>query len=1095
MRTHILAVAVLAVLAFAALAAVAGAQTISLASDGGLVAPSTLTIIHINMTEAVPVTTASTVFVVANITIPAGFEVLYANITYNTSAAAPVVIKWDPVTRNMTVNVSVTSLPYNDLNITLVLLPVSPTANGTIAVTYYYNESTTYTAFLAASATLTVNASSVAAPYTPPAGISYGKRLCVIVAGENEAYALLQLLNDVQLSYVNGTLLNDTVLCAAANETLATSLPLLNISMPAVITASFGTVNRSAAAPAGLVLQSLPVYELVAPTSGSLGVVGVLGSTTTINYMEVNATSAFLVGGSAAEVHLNATTYMLVYGSVVDSLYLNATANSTEADILSSNVTSTLELVNASGVSGAKAYIAFSYVPAKFTSDTGWAAPVIVMSSTSILSPDTYGSNELVNLVGIYGTPSAKYAEVAVTLPPSAGSNMIIYQLQLGYDRLSQWYSGAIAPSELSGILVKNSYAEQTAAFLYATIPSSYVASIQGSLALPTASTVLAVEVGTSGASTKMYCCGSPVTSFNVSISPTTPVMLYLVAPAHKPEVEVMGSGIGDELVVIEADVGPSLLLPGTLNVTLESNATGATLTAAMVNLTGSLSYTGTPLVVSKLYGSPSSGVYNATITVYQPAGGVLYDGLTIYYELLVPNETAAYNLTLSEYFVSSATPVELTVESSTVYRVASYARMTGVYVPTPMAARLYLPLLAAVYNITPISYTGFGAAYAGNSTFTPYGKLLLLTDLPEEDAGLIEVKVVTADNRFALIGVGGVREVNTSIVNVTVPVKTCLVNVKLYAGEGVEFNSTGGYIPAVKILGSMVEAPVVAVNASTFMVKDSSISGNLSLAAEYSGVVVGGSLAGGLRVVNGTIYIFYANLAGVTSVTVSGGALKVYLPAAYSSAVQPYLVEPVTITPLATGLAAATGKTSVSVTAGAVAASAEFTTAPSTPTYLVAAQVAPMGVMQPPVTTTGSITVADVAVVGATPSTVYVTFKVSPSACLSYTAGQLASITKFYVYNATLGKWVEAEPAAVTASTTYCTVTAEFTASSTPPARAFTGVPVAAFTPIQMRVVGVTVYPFRLAVAAATAARLVYAAVAALLAAMLAAYIAARRL
>ncbi len=1087
----------LLLLALAALIAAipaAHAQTITLASDGGLVAPFTPTIIHVNMTQALNVT-ATTVYVVVNVTIPQGFELLYMNVTYNTTAAQPVEIKWDPASRNITVNVSVTSLPYNDLNLTLVLLPVSTSASGTIAATYYYNQSTSYTVLLSASASLSVNATAVPAPYKPMAEISYGySMLCVTIAGGNEAYAMLQLLNDVQLSYVNGTLLNDTVLCVAGNETLASSIPLLNISMPEYINASFGA-NTTTAAPAGLVLVSLPVYDLEAPTSGSLEVAGVLGSTTTINYMEVNASNAFLVGGSASEVHLNATTYMLVYGAVVTDLYLNATANNTEADILSSNVTGTLELVNASGVTGAEAYIAFSYVPAKYTSDTGWGTPTIVLSDTSILG-NVYGSSGLLALIGVYGTPSASYATVAVTLPPSTGSNTILYKLELGYDKLDAWYTGNVTPAELAGILVKSSYAEQTEAYIYATIPSGYVASYQENVTLPSASTVLAVAVGTGGASTRMYCCSGPVTSFAANVSSTNPVMLYLAAPAHKPAIEVAGTSVGNELVVVEADVGPSILLPGAFNVTLESNATGATLTAAMVNLTGSsLSYTGTPIVVSRLYGGSSSGVYNATIVVYPPSGGVLYDGLKVYYELLVPNETTAYNLTLREYFVSNATPVEMTLESSTVYSVSSYARMMGVYVPTPRAAMLYLPLLAAVYNITPVSYVGYGAAYAGNSTFTPYGKLLLLTDLPKEYAPLIEVKVATADGRFALIGVGGVREVNASIVNVTVPVKTCFINVKLYADNAVEVNSTSGYIPMVKIVGSEVEAPVVAVNASTFTVKDSSVSGNVSLAAEYDGVVVGGSLAGNLTVVNGTVYVFYANLSGVTSVSAATTQLKVYLPVAYSGVVAPYLVEPVTVAPLAKTVASATGATSATAKAGRVTVTVEFTTAPTTPTYVVAAQLAPTGAMKPPVKGSGSISVADVAVVGATPSKVYVTLPVAPSACIRYTASQIASMTKFYVYNATLGQWVEVKPASVTVNTAYCTVTAEFNATSTPPASAFTGVPVAAFTPTPLRVVGVNVYPFRYAVAAAESARLVYAALAALLATLLAVYLAARRL
>ncbi len=1091
-------IALSTLLALALLGAAATAQMITLASDGSLVPPYTPIVVHVNMTQAVTVTASATspVFVVLNITIPPGFEVLWVNVTYNTTAATPVAIKWDAATRNMTVNVSVTSTPYNDLNVTLVLYPVSTSASGLIKATYYYNQSTTYTVLASDTASLAVNAS--AAPVMPSYVTLNYPKLMLLVPGPAAAAAAAQLLNEQQLSYINSTLINGAVVCLAANQTMVAAVSPLSLTVPETIRAQFGSTTTSAT-PRGICISALPVAALTAPTSGNFTAVA-LYRVTGLASATVNATYAYMLETIGSEVHLNVSDLAVVYGSSVSELYVNATADNAEAHILSSNVTTTLALVNATGVTGAKAYALLSNIAATtFTADTGWQTLDLIASyapnaPATAATASVYGSSGLVSLLP-YGTPSAAYAHVALSLPPTTLTEYYAMPVDL-----TPWLQGSVAVLELSDVLVRADMANSLKAMLYAITPSSLVAAETETLNCGiTNPLIVNVSIGATEVM-KAYTASTTVT-----LTAAIPLQLYLCAPKTTATPEVKAVGIGNEVVVFEYDVGPSILLADHFyNATITINSTKVLVLGALLNMTGArvVYYSVPPIEIHtfRAYATSAGTEINVTYYVFPPypptSSALVYGGLKLYVFALLPGTGEAYSAGVKVYELRSLLePVEPSTATATTTSV------TGNYavISSKEALLAYALLLNQTYSITPFGLTTYAIAFAGNNTLAGKlpGEIMLAEDIVAPNI-VINATLPTAGNMLCIAGYGGMKKLVVKEIAASIPYSVfCLKDLNVTAIT-IEANATvvkTANISAVKICSSVIDAGLLAVNATTLMIKGSDVTAGLVVAmpATSVGVMVGGKLTGSIDVKSGTLDIFYANLSGVTAAT---GSIKVFLPVAYSTAVQGYIAEPLVVKPLYYNVVNATGLTTVKVTVpGGIVVEAVYTTAPTTPTYVVAAQLPPSGTTKPPIPSIpGSVSVADVAVAGAAPSEIRVYMPLSPSICASEKAEKIISSTIAYYYDFATGTWVKAKPAEVLYDAPTCHVVLVFNATSTPSVTSFTGLPVASYTPYPMVVVGVKVYSLAGALASLAAVRIVYAALAALLAAVVAAYLAAWR-
>ncbi len=343
------------VLAMLAALAVPAAATLSVRLDAGGVAPYTPILVTINMSKPLSVAASSTSPVELNLTVtlPPGFEVAYVSAWWNASAAQPNGVYFDASTRTLVLSVSVVNAPastYNDLNATIVLIPVSPSASGTLRAAYVYSGGI----ISESSAVLEVNASSVPAP-TPSLNFSsLPSTLNITVAGPESLTAATLLLNATNAAWLNATLLgNPAAILLDLNESY-TGVLSTSIGVPSVAYASFG-VNTTSITYEAVYVAHVPIRYFEAPaTRGNLtyvALVETLNSTYTLpKLIAINSTYAALIGIAApsptsigwslgaSEALINVSRLAVVYKTRVDTLYYNATASGAELHLAAADV-------------------------------------------------------------------------------------------------------------------------------------------------------------------------------------------------------------------------------------------------------------------------------------------------------------------------------------------------------------------------------------------------------------------------------------------------------------------------------------------------------------------------------------------------------------------------------------------------------------------------------------------------------------------------------------------------------------------------------------------------------------------------------------
>ncbi len=1095
----------------AALPVVANAANLYTESDGGVVAPGKPFLLHINMSTALAVAASSATpqYIVLNITVPSNFAVVAINVTYNDSAALPVQITWDPANRNITINVSVVNAAqneYNDLNVTLIVVPLAA-VTGKFNATYYHNASAVPTSNYEVidEGQITVSVDGVSEPVKEYNSYTLNYETMVFtVAGDYSLGAIVQVLNDYELSWINETMLNRKIVVAVENATSSFTTSSVCLRVPPSITASFGSTSTSASLlGVALILPSVDVGCLYAPydqaagkVKGNFTVIVLDSQASQLDAAEVNTTYVVVRGATlTGPDRFNFTTLAVFEGIDATSgqLILNATASGAEAWILSGNLAgATLGLHNASGVNARIVMLFTNVTGATVQTDTysGWSGVAYLTVGNVATSIIWYNDVDLVELLPYQYVYQATPAVFHVEFPtgPNAANQLIYYLVNLQFSR---WVTEDLYITAFAGrIAVASSAVDEITAQLMVTVPSSMVQQASVSLTKTTPEVNAVILESSTGVYSASYLVSETAT-IELVTSANYPLAILLRAPVYSASVSIEGAGYGNESVVIEVDATPSILVLGQdYNLTLSGAPFKMLVAVANVTLP-----TGSVNTMIPRYFEVGANT-NLTLTAF-PEFPKTYDRIVYYVLAKVPNATGTY--TLYAWFKHVKLNYAVVSPASATYTVTTPDTMNAVYISTPMATLLYTLLLNATGDTvaTGSTYPSVSFNYIINRTALPApGKLVLLTDVPSYYASFLafNVSIPTSDNVFALIANTGTRTIWARYLNVSVPLsKVCMRNIELHAGLGIAVNSTTGWIGVLDIEGSSIQAQVsIDLNASTIYAYDSSFSTpTLKLAAEYNATYIqAGFDVTTLNVYRGNHYVLYSSLGNVASVNVAPGSeLKVIMPLSVSPAVEPYVVETlggVNVIALASTLV--TG-TTASLEAGGAAVSIEYTVAPTTPAVLTLARIVP-GMLPPG---NGYKTVVDVAVIGPAPARITVDIPLPAYVCTAYSPSQIIALTKLYFFNATSNSWEPVNASSVTLTPGRCAIRLEFTPTSKPSTANFTGLPVAIVAPPPKKLVGLTeIHP--LIIGDEEAAMIAYAAAAAILLAVVLAATYARR-
>ncbi len=1079
--------ALLLAVALLAVGVVAHATSITLEADNNRVAPHVAFAVHVNMTENVALNAGTFAVVSLNVTIPDGFSVAYALITYTDNSGAytaqPLNITWDAAARNLTIYVNVsnvggtTTVYYNDLNVTLIMVALSSTASGYIKAEYAENG--TAVAGSAAEALLEVNATVAPVGFTAGFAPSFSvSSTPFIIAGPVSLEYTLKLLNTTSLpdAYINETLFSSGYIRVCMNSSYTASIE--SLYTPTSVQATFGS-NTTSITINGLImrLRGLSVTGELKMPSQDYYTMAVVDGASVSGTLEINVSQAAVVAGvEAGTLKLNTSSLGLVYATTVTSGYVNATANNVEVGLLNVNASSSLEFTNASGVTGDEAYLGLVNAPS-LTADSAWSVYAYLSKiSQATGSVEQYGSS-------LYDMITSRETSVVVNNLPQPATGDINVTLEAGLN-LANWVSGAVSVPEFREVLVYTGVTPEATALVLLPFQNSAQWSYTESFAAPM--TVVAVNMT---ASTARYLAGE-ATSTSVTLNTTTPFTVIMWAPVRTTEVSSTTLEYGYGVGLINITIAPSLLVTNTIyNASVTLGLSGA-------KFVGYVAWFDNFLPVQQYRANEAGGEVNVSLNVFTPeyVSAPVYHGIKVGIVVMAPNVTGSYQVNgniVAEGYGLVEEP------ASTTLTIREYAAKDAAYIASSPALGVYLGVFAG--NEYAPSTTGMLVWYNESAASQVFGKILLTSTSYDIRPYLTEaiVRYTPADRKFALIGMAGIATVEMPTLNITVPLtKVCLVNVKLMTSNLV-INSTSGYTGTVMLSNAELgedTAPLtyVGLNVTAMAASGSKLYAQEAYVNLTTGVFMSGTLnvSGTLVVRHGELAVFYAtvNIGSVNEL--DNGILKIYSPMAAEGAAANYVVERLMNAEVWTGpFYAMVSAATTSVNAVTDYITVSFTSTPSTPTFVVAYNLIPMIPGAPK----GYAKAYDIAVVGATPSMVELNLSIPPDYCVIYNTPQkLASIVNVYYYNG--AAWVKTSSYAITADTKACRITLAFDSTTLPKASSFTGLPVAIALPPAIVRVGLKDFK-PLNIVSPADLLPVYAALAAILAASLAAfYLGARR-
>ncbi len=1051
--------------------------------DNNVIAVNTPFVLKVNMTQGFVVNASTWSLISLNITVPNGYSIAYILIAYTDNSGAytaePLNITWNAAARNLTIYVNVSNtgtapVTYNDLNVTLVVVPIAATT--TIMKFVYSN--TTHTEV--AEASLSVNGTTSPVGYTPGLQPSYSVSMtCLVIAGPASLEYTFMLLNTTSLGsgYINETFFQN-YLCVAFNDSYTASID--SLKMPTSVVATFGA-NTTTISISGVVMRvkGLTVNnELMAPSTGYYEMVVIDGAR--VGTLEVNVSKVGIVAGVQADtLKLNTSSLGLIYSTNVSSGYVNATASNAEVGLLNVNATSSLEFVNASGITGAKAYLALVNTPS-LTADTAWSIHAYLSKiATTSGSVSVYGAS-------LYDMVTGREASVVIKNLPTPGTGDINVTLEADLD-LGRWVAGTTSVPEFREVLVYAGVTPEAKALIL--LPFQNTAQWSYTTGFETTMTVVAVNMTLSDA----YYLAGGANSVSITLNRDTPFLTLMWAPERTTEVAAESLEYGYGVGLVNITIAPSILVAdgSKYNASVTLGLSGAKFVGYVIWFDGFL-----PVTRIKQY--ESGGEINVTVSVSTPVSITVpvYHGIKVGVVIMVPNVTGTY--TVDGRIALNDTSIGLLEKpASTTMTIKGYAGSIAAYIASNTALNVYLGVLVG---------NDYAAAPSGtlvwfNESIAPqvYGKILLLgTSYDVSLLREVRVRYTPADNKFALIGMNGVASVQAPLVNVTVPLeKVCLIKVTL-TSPGFIVNSTSGYTGMVMIsdaqLGSSTSMlQEFNINATTVSIVISKVYATSAYVNLTTGVMLSDTIdVGSMTLRHGELAVFYSAVNIGTVTLVDNAKLRIYTPTSVAGDAANYVVESV---PNATVVAGPsytvipTTATSASVTILADTIQAQLASAPQVQAYVVVYSIAA------PITVPGRgyyVKIYDIAVVGATPSQMVIEAQLPPQYCVVYNAKQLAGIVSVYYYSN--GTWVKGSGYGAEADITTCRLTITFNSTSTPAAGDFVGLPVAIMLPPAIPLVGLEEFmPLR--VVAANALLPVYTALAAIIfASLVALYAGIRR-